>query len=125
MKIWVDADACPKVIKEILFRAAQREQLDLTLVANQALNFPSSTFISSIQVRSGFDEADDEIPFTVLNICHKNEVSRRRCFLYSYQITILVRDSKKNNIYPLVEPKVYAKIRFISMNQKMIILPGD
>ena len=55
-----DADACPKVIKEILFRAAQREQLDLTLVANQALTVPSSTFINSVQVRSGFDEADDE-----------------------------------------------------------------
>ena len=61
MRIWVDADACPKEIKEILFRAAQREQLDLTLVANQALVVPSSTFISSVQVRSGFDEADDEI----------------------------------------------------------------
>ena len=61
MKIWVDADACPKAIKEILFRAAQREQLELTLVANQALSVPSSAFINSIQVRSGFDEADDEI----------------------------------------------------------------
>ena len=60
MKIWVDADACPKAIKEILFRAAQREQLELTLVANQALSVPSSAFINSIQVRSGFDEADDE-----------------------------------------------------------------
>ena len=61
MKIWVDADACPKAIKEILFRAAQREQLELTLVANQALSVPSSAFINSIRVRSGFDEADDEI----------------------------------------------------------------
>ena len=61
MKIWVDADACPNVIKEILFRAAHREQLELTLVANQALNVPPSAFITSIQVRSGFDEADDEI----------------------------------------------------------------
>ena len=57
----MDADACPKAIKEILFRAAQREQLELTLVANQALSVPSSAFINSIQVRSGFDEADDEI----------------------------------------------------------------
>ena len=61
MKIWVDADACPKAIKEILFRAAQREQLELTLIANQALNVPPSAFINSMQVRSGFDEADDEI----------------------------------------------------------------
>ena len=57
----MDADACPKAIKEILFRAAQREQLELTLIANQALNVPPSAFINSIQVRSGFDEADDEI----------------------------------------------------------------
>lgn len=70
-------------------------------------------------------EADDEIPFTVLNICHKNAVSRRRCFLYAYQITILVRDSKTNSIYPLIEPRVFSKIRFISINQKLIVLPGD
>lgn len=61
MKIWVDADACPKVIKEILFRAAQREQIPLTLVANQSISVPNSTFISCIQVKGGFDEADNEI----------------------------------------------------------------
>ena len=61
MKIWVDADACPKVIKEILFRAAQREQIPLTLVANQSISVPNSTFINCIQVKGGFDEADNEI----------------------------------------------------------------
>ena len=61
MKIWVDADACPKVIKEILFRAAQREQIPLTLIANQAISVPNSVFISCIQVKGGFDEADNEI----------------------------------------------------------------
>ena len=61
MKIWVDADACPKVIKEILFRAAQREQIPLTLIANQAISVPNSVFISRIQVKGGFDEADNEI----------------------------------------------------------------
>lgn len=61
MKIWVDADACPKVIKEILFRAAQREQIPLTLVANQSISVPNSIFINCIQVKSGFDEADNEI----------------------------------------------------------------
>jgi len=61
MKIWVDADACPSVIKDILFRAAERKQLELTLVANQSLRTPPSRFIKSLQVRSGFDEADDEI----------------------------------------------------------------
>ncbi len=61
MKIWVDADACPTVIKDILFRAAERKQLELTLVANQPLRTPPSAFISSMQVKRGFDEADDEI----------------------------------------------------------------
>ena len=61
MKIWVDADACPGVIKEILFRAANRTEVELTLVANQALRTPASRFINSIQVKSGFDVADNEI----------------------------------------------------------------
>jgi len=61
MKIWVDADACPKAIKEILFRAAQREQIPLTLVANQSISVPNSIFITCIQVKGGFDEADNEI----------------------------------------------------------------
>ncbi|MFK5984726.1 MAG: YaiI/YqxD family protein [Pseudomonadota bacterium] len=61
MKIWVDADACPVVIKEILFRAAKRAEVLLTLVANQAMHIPSSEFIKSIQVKSGFDVADNEI----------------------------------------------------------------
>ncbi len=61
MKMWVDADACPVVIKEILFRAADRTGVQLTLVANQALSTPSSSNISTIQVPHGFDVADDEI----------------------------------------------------------------
>ena len=61
MKIWVDADACPVVIKEILFRAAQRTGLDLILVANQAVRIPPSRNIKMIQVASGFDVADNEI----------------------------------------------------------------
>ncbi|MCG8412713.1 MAG: YaiI/YqxD family protein [Pseudomonadales bacterium] len=61
MKIWVDADACPSVIKDILFRAAERKQILLTLVANQPLRTPPSKVISSLQVQSGFDKADDEI----------------------------------------------------------------
>lgn len=59
--IWVDADACPKVIKAILFRAADREQVLLTLVANQPLAKPPSPFIRSLQVSSGLDIADNEI----------------------------------------------------------------
>lgn len=61
MKIWVDADACPVVIKEILFKAAQRTQILVTLVANQMIAKPKSPFIKMRQVQSGFDVADDEI----------------------------------------------------------------
>ena len=59
--IWVDADACPAVIKEILFRAAEREAVAVTLVANQWIRTPPSRFIRSIQVAGGFDVADAEI----------------------------------------------------------------
>ena len=61
MHIWVDADACPGVIKEILFRAAGRWQRPLTLVANQMLRTPPSPLIRAVQVPSGFDVADDYI----------------------------------------------------------------
>jgi len=61
MKIWVDADACPVVVKEILYRAADRTAVELILVANQALSTPTSPNIKSIQVARGFDVADDEI----------------------------------------------------------------
>ncbi len=61
MEIWVDADACPVVIKEILFRAAKRTGVQLTLIANQVINIPNSPCIRMIQVPSGFDVADDEI----------------------------------------------------------------
>jgi len=61
MKIWVDADACPGVIKEILFRAAERTGVQLTLLANHPLHVPPSPCIKFVQVRSGFDVADNEI----------------------------------------------------------------
>jgi len=61
MKIWVDADACPKAIKEILFRAAKRAAVQVTLVANQPLQSPRSPHITSLKVGSGFDVADSEI----------------------------------------------------------------
>jgi hypothetical protein len=61
MQIWVDADACPNVIKEILFRAAERVAVQVTLVANQAIQVPRSRHIRSIQVASGFDVADNYI----------------------------------------------------------------
>lgn len=61
MHIWVDADACPKMIKEILFRAAIRTKTSLTLVANSFLTYPNSPFIRAIQVEKGFDNADHYI----------------------------------------------------------------
>jgi uncharacterized protein YaiI (UPF0178 family) len=61
MTIWVDADACPKVIRDILFRAAERTGVALTLVANQPLRTPPSAHIRSLQVAPGFDVADNEI----------------------------------------------------------------
>lgn len=61
MDIWVDADACPGAIKDILFRAAHRTGFQLTLVANHALPVPPHANIRLLQVSSGFDVADDEI----------------------------------------------------------------
>ncbi len=61
MKIWVDADACPLAIKEILFRAAKRTKLQLTLIANHYMPVPNARNILFIQVHQGFDVADLEI----------------------------------------------------------------
>ncbi len=61
MRIWVDADACPVPIKDILFRAAQRKKVPVTLIANQFLSVPKSPYIHFVQVAKGFDIADNEI----------------------------------------------------------------
>lgn len=61
MRIWVDADACPAVIKEILFRVAERRRLETILVANQPVRVPKSRYVRAVQVASGFDVADNEI----------------------------------------------------------------
>ena len=61
MRIWVDADACPRVIKNILFRAAERTETHLVLVANESLRTPPSRYIEALQVESGFDVADERI----------------------------------------------------------------
>ena len=61
MQIWIDADACPVVVKEIVFRAAERLQIETILVANRMLRTPPSRFIRAIQVPSGFDVADAHI----------------------------------------------------------------
>ena len=61
VQIWVDADACPKAIKEILFRAAERVRVPLTLVANRSLHVPRSVYVKTLQVPAGFDVADKRI----------------------------------------------------------------
>lgn len=61
MNIWVDADACPKSVKEILYRAATRTGITVTLIANQQLTVPRSPYIRALQVPQGFDVADNEI----------------------------------------------------------------
>lgn len=70
MRIWVDADACPKVIKDILFRAAERLGIELTLVANAALRVPPSRLIRTLQVERGFDVADNRI----VELAQKNDL---------------------------------------------------
>lgn len=61
MQIWVDADACPNVIKDILFRAAERTATQVTLVANQTIRIPPSKYLRTLRVDAGFDVADNEI----------------------------------------------------------------
>jgi len=70
MKIWVDADACPRAIKDILFRVADRTKISVTFVANQWLHLPSSIFIHLIQVGHGPDIADD----TIVNKCEAGDL---------------------------------------------------
>lgn len=65
MKMWVDADACPGVIKEIIFRAAERARVQTTLVANQAMRVPASAYVRFTQVAAGFDVADNHIVASV------------------------------------------------------------
>ncbi len=61
MQIWIDADACPVMVKEILFRAAKRLKVQITLVANKRIRVPHSEYISTVQVKAGFDVADEWI----------------------------------------------------------------
>ncbi len=70
MQIWVDADACPTVIREMLIKASQRTMVPLTFVANQPISVPPNAHITSLQVSAGFDVADDEI----VKRCNANDL---------------------------------------------------
>lgn len=70
VKIWVDADACPRPVKEIIFRAAERTKTTATLVANQYMAVPSSDYITIIQVEMGFDIADKKI----IELCESQDL---------------------------------------------------
>ncbi len=61
MKLWIDGDACPRVIKEVLYRTAEKRQIELVLVANRSMAMPRSAYIRSLQVAAGPDVADAEI----------------------------------------------------------------
>ena len=66
MQIWIDADACPRVIKDIVLRAAERRGIATTLVANQSLSLPPSAYVRGVRVPGGFDEADNHIENAVV-----------------------------------------------------------
>ena len=61
MRIWIDADACPRDVKDVVFRAAERKQLAVILVANKAMHIPRSALVTMVQVKGGPDVADDHI----------------------------------------------------------------
>lgn len=106
MKIWVDADACPVVIKDILYRAANRTKTDVVLVANQYLSTPASKFISSIQVSQGFDVADNEIVrlsekgdlVITSDIPLADEVISKGCVALSPRGELLTKDNIKSRL---------------------------
>jgi uncharacterized protein len=70
MNIWIDADACPNPIKEILYRVANRKAINTILIANQRLTIPLSPYIQSLQVGKGFDAADNKI----IELVKKNDL---------------------------------------------------
>ncbi len=106
MNIWVDADACPVAIKEILFRAAERTATNLTLVANQHIKTPSSKLISCVQVGKGFDVADNEIvkrceaeDLVITNdIPLADEVISKGCLALSPRGELFTKDNIKSRL---------------------------
>lgn len=107
MKIWVDADACPVVIKEILYRAAKRTEIVTTFVANKVFRLPRSPFLKFLKVDSGFDKADNEIVKRVNtgdlvitgDIPLASEVIEKGCTALNPRGTLYSRDNIKSRLY--------------------------
>ncbi|GEK08385.1 YaiI/YqxD family protein [Pseudoalteromonas sp. McH1-7] len=105
-QIWVDADACPVVIKEMLFRAAVRTSTTVTLVANQYLKTPPSPFIQKLQVPKGFDIADNEIVKRVNegdlvitgDIPLADEVIEKKCTALNTRGELLTKENIKSRL---------------------------
>lgn len=107
MKIWVDADACPVVIKEILYRAAERTQIITTFVANQVFRLPRSRFLEFLKVDSGFDVADNEIVnrlnagdlVITADIPLASEVIEKGCAALNPRGALYTKDNIKSRLY--------------------------
>ncbi|WP_218352926.1 YaiI/YqxD family protein [Alteromonas lipotrueiana] len=106
MQIWVDADACPVAIKDILFRAAQRTKIQVTLVANHYIRTPASKYVNFMQVTQGFDVADDEIVqrcesgdlVITSDIPLADEVISKNCLALSPRGELFTRENIKSRL---------------------------
>ena len=106
MNIWVDADACPVAIKDILFRAAKRTKTRVTLIANQSIRTPASEFIAAIQVSKGYDVADNEIIrrsekgdlVITADILLADEVVSKGCLVLSPRGELLTKENIKSRL---------------------------
>ncbi|QPG04474.1 YaiI/YqxD family protein [Salinimonas marina] len=106
MQIWVDADACPVAIKDILFRAAQRTKIQVTLVANHYIRTPASKYVNFMQVTQGFDVADDEIVqrcqagdlVITSDIPLADEVITKQCLALSPRGELFTRENIKSRL---------------------------
>jgi len=106
VQIWVDADACPVAIKDILFRAAQRTKVQVTLVANHYIRTPASKYVNFMQVTQGFDVADDEIVqrcqagdlVITSDIPLADEVITKQCLALSPRGELFTRENIKSRL---------------------------
>lgn len=104
--IWVDADACPNIIKDILFKSSTRTKIPLTLIANQYLRTPATRWITAIQVQKGFDEADHELVrrakqgdlVITSDIPLADEIIEKKGFVLTPRGEILSKDNIKSRL---------------------------